>query len=59
MTDEGGASGTMSKAKCATTQGKVRSDVQGKVRNDPRQSAQRATQGKVCNDVQGKVRNDA
>jgi hypothetical protein len=63
--DEGGASGTMSKVKCAA--------IQGKVCNDPRQSAQRpkakcatmykancaTIQSKVRNDVQGKVRSGA
>jgi hypothetical protein len=37
---KGGASGTMSKEKCATIQGKVHKDSQGKVR--------KRAQGKVC-----------
>ena len=43
---KGGASGTMSKEKCAAIQGKVHKDTQGKVR--------KGAQGKVCKDAQGK-----
>jgi hypothetical protein len=49
----------MSKVKCTTIQGKVRNDVQGKVRNKMSKAKCTAIQGKVCNNVQGKVRNDA
>ena len=56
--DEGGASGTVSKVKCATIQGKVRKNP-SKVKCAAMSKAKCATtQGKVRNDVQVNVRND-